>query len=217
VKPEYWVVIDQLTGRGEHSVDLLFHTPYDKYELEASTKIFRSQELAIIPVAPDDLKPEIHECAEKPIQGWFSPCYGKKQPATTLVYSCAGELPKTMITVLDPGRSLLDARLMERTGIRDMTINIELRGLSDTLVFGRDQKSSARTGVDTDAEIICIRRNKINGRIVRLSLISGSYIRLDSRLVLEASVPVTSVDVTILPDGKTEIEADPEANVRLQL
>lgn len=203
VKPEYWIVVDRLIGRGRHSVELLFQTPCGEHELETSEKIFRSQDLAIIPVAPDEFDMNVYECDEEPIRGWFSPCYGIKEPSTTLVYSFTGELPKVVVTILDAGFSIVDAELSDAAG--NMTIKVELDDFRDTLLF------------DGDAEVAYLREDKTAGKIIHLAMVAGSYIRFDGKTLLETKTPVRSVDVTISEAGEIEIDMDPEGEFRLEL
>jgi len=249
VKPEYWVIVDRLMGRGRHSVELLFHTPIGrKHKIEtwhkippnppllkgenlrALSKIFRTEEFAIIPVIHDDLDMKVYEHSEEPIQGWFSPCYGVKLPSITIAYSFTGELPGVMATILDAGCSILDARCSV-SGNEGLVINMRIGDFSDTLIFNWAPRSpdsrSEKTDhcslitdysslVDTDAEIVYLRKDEASGRIVRLALVDGKYIRLRGKLVLEAEAHVESIDLVVLSEGKTEIEIEPP-NVGFQL
>ncbi len=217
VKPGYWVIFDRLIGSGEHSIELLFHTPCEEHELDKESKIFRTQDFAIIPVAPDDLDVEVHESSEEPIQGWFSPCYGVKLPSNTLVYSFTDELPKVMVTILDAGGSILDAECSV-FGEEGLAIDVNLRNFDDTLILNQGQKSAdARTGINTDAAVVYLRKNKVSGKFVRVGLISGKYVRLAGKLSVEGNQSAKSVDLSVLPDGKTAMEIDPEMDVHIEI
>lgn len=213
VKPEYWVIVDQLMGYGEHSVELPFHLSSGAYEISAN--IFRAKSFAIIPVISDDLYMDIYKGTEDPIRGWFSPSYGVKQPSPAVVYSFTGGLPKVMVTILDAGCSILDTGY-SFFGNGNLAINAKVGNFEDALIFNWAATSpdSLRI-VDTDAEIAYIRRVKAGGKVVRLALIAGSYIRLAGELLLETESPVRSLDLKVSSDGNVEIETNPEVNYRI--
>ena len=215
VKPEYWIVVDRLIGHGEHSIELFFHTPSGEHELEASTKIFHARgTFAIVPVAPDDLDVKIYESNEEPIRGWFSPRYGVKMPSTTLVHSFTGELPKIMATVIIPETQNRNPSV-QYTSIshinESLMIELKFDGFKDTLVFNWGQKSPApKADLDTDAEVVYLRKCEASGKIDRLALVNGSYIILKEKPILKAESSVKSIYLIVSPEGKAEIEAEPK-------
>ena len=239
-KPDYWVMVDRLMGRGKHSVELLFHTPTGtdarvtcgEYEiatshqippkssllkegnLRASAKIFCTQDFAIIPVTHDDLDMNIYQGAEEPVCGWFSPCYGVKLPSTTLAYSFTGELPIVTATVLDAGCSIRDVQLSSVENGLAMTIKSD--AISDTLVLNWGRKSPVpQAHVDTDAEVVYLREDEASGEITRIGLVAGSYISLKDKPLLKAETAAESIDLTVLPDGETKIEMKPIVDLQL--
>jgi hypothetical protein len=215
VKPEYWVIVDQLMGYGEHSVELSFHLSSGAYEI--STKMFRARNFAIIPVISDDLDMDIYKGIEDPIRGWFSPSYGAKQPSPAVVYSFTGGLPKVMVTILDAGCSILDTGY-SFFGNGNLAINAKVGDFEDALIFNWAATSSDSLRiVDTDAEIAYIRRVKAGSKVIRLALVAGSYIRLAGTLLLETESPVRSLDLKVSSDGNVEIETNPEVNCRINL
>jgi hypothetical protein len=228
VRPEYWVVVDQLMGRRKHSVEMLYHTPCVEHEFDRNSLTFRTQELAIIPVAAEDLDVNILECAEEPIHGWFSPCYGVRVPSATLVYSFTGELPCVMATILHTecqtgkrGRVPLRARRSVSSS-KGLAINVELGDLSDIIVFnwvtetGVCSSVPLRTDVDTDAEVAYLRENKASGKITSVALINGKYIRLKGRLLLEAEAAAESIDLSVSPEGTTSMKVEPKMKVQFE-
>lgn len=110
-KPEYWVVIDLLTGRGEHCFDLYFHlAPGADTRLDPGTLALRAgygagPALTIAPLEPRGWQAELVAGATAPIQGWVSPRSGEKQPAPALRYRQQGPAPALFCTVLYPHRA----------------------------------------------------------------------------------------------------------------
>lgn len=185
IKPEYWIIIDRLSGIGEHLIELFFHSPHDKNELK------------IITAEPDELTAEVTE-------GWFSPCYGIKEPSTTLKCSYTGKLPKTIITVLDPDSSIDKAEMLDDR----QSIVIESEKFRDILVL---------TGSETDAELAYLRRDKPDEKISRLALVSGKYLRLNGKTLLESEKLIKKFDLVVSSEGKIETEIEPEVDLKLEL
>ena len=210
VKPDYWIIVDRLVGRGEHSVELLFHTPRGEHETEESTKILRMEDFAIIPAIRDGIDMDLHEHSEEPIQGWFSPYYGSKEPSSTLVYSFSGKLPKIMATILDAGCSILNVQSSSTE--EALEINVEINDFNDKFVFNSGERSSE---LDTDAEVVYFREDKASGKIIRLVLVDGSYVRLGGRMLLEAKARIRSIDVAISSSGKAQVDIRPEVDFQL--
>lgn len=110
-KPDYWVIVDVLTGRGRHCFDLYWHMmPGAQTELDQeSGALHVSNEngaaLAIVPFpGAAGLRAEIITGATKPIQGWVSFRSGEKQAAPVLRYRQEALAPVQFCTVLYPYR-----------------------------------------------------------------------------------------------------------------
>jgi hypothetical protein len=108
VKPAFWVVIDDLSGDGEHSVEVSWQfaplpaalTAPDACRVETG----RGSVLWVLPFAGVPLSTAIRTGELKPMRGWVSTRYGQKQPAPALVCSAAAGLPLRIVTVLFPTR-----------------------------------------------------------------------------------------------------------------
>src|SRR5262249_25023642 len=106
VKPSFWVVVDDLDGKAEHSIDLRFQfAPMEvtlRADLWAQALGTRAHGLLVRPVATVPLKGEILEGCLDPPRGWISPHYGQRRPAPMLVYSAVAMLPIRIVTLLWP-------------------------------------------------------------------------------------------------------------------
>jgi hypothetical protein len=160
---------------------------------------------------------DVYKGTEDPIRGWFSPSYGVKEPSPVVVYSFTGAMPKIMVTILDAECSILDTGY-SFFGNGNLAINAKVGDFEDALIFNWAATSldSLRI-VDTDAEIAYIRRVKAGGKVIRLALINGSYIRLAGELLFETESSVESLDLKVSSDGNVEIETNPEVNCRINL
>jgi Heparinase II/III-like protein/Heparinase II/III N-terminus len=106
VKPDYWIVVDDLTGRGSHRVDLRFQfgprpvTIGPGLWTAASGR--RGEGVWIAPFATVPLSGRLRQGMLDPIEGWVSPDYGRRRPAPAVVYSATTRLPLRIITLVLP-------------------------------------------------------------------------------------------------------------------
>ncbi len=108
-KPCYWVIVDVLTGRGQHHFDLYFHLlPGSRALLDSDPAMVRVETLGaglvIGTLAGAPSQREIVTGSNQPIQGWVSFRSGEKLPAPTLRLRQTAPTPLQLCTVLYPYR-----------------------------------------------------------------------------------------------------------------
>jgi Heparinase II/III-like protein/Heparinase II/III N-terminus len=112
VKPQYWLVVDDLEGKEEHRIDLRFQFAPMEVTLESDLRVRargpKGHGLLVWPLATVPLKGEILEGCLDGRQGWVAPHYGQRHPAPLLVYSSVATLPVRIATVLWPINTLDD-------------------------------------------------------------------------------------------------------------
>ena len=112
VKSGYWVVIDDLEGRGEHEIALGFQFAPMAVLVDTGlwVRATRGQASALLvgAFAQARLKVEVLEGQQDPARGWMSVNYGHRQPAPRLVYSVMAPLPLRILTLLLPLRHVSD-------------------------------------------------------------------------------------------------------------
>lgn len=195
VKPEYWIVIDVLTGRGRHRFDAYFHLMPDAASgLDAGSKALWANGIGIIPLDSSELQAEIVAGSTDPIQGWVSFYSGEKQAAPVLRYTREGGVPLEFCTVLYPnvagenrsvavtalpvsvdGRSADAARL---TGLR-----IEVGAHVDYLVIDRGLAGTNKSfaGYETDAQIVYARHERDGLRQIKTVACDGSRLTFEGQ------------------------------------
>jgi hypothetical protein len=108
VKPDFWIVVDDLTGEGEPEIDLTFQfaplTVTLEHGLLAQAKTRRGRVLWIAPFSTTPLSAVVTAGATIPMRGWISPDYGQRVAAPALVYTASAALPARILTVLYPDR-----------------------------------------------------------------------------------------------------------------
>ena len=126
VKPDFWILVDDLLGFGTHSAELAFH--FAPLQVALGTGAIARAEtgsgaaLWIIPFGTGDVDAAIALGDEAPIRGWHSPDYGRRTAAPTLTYTLSAPLPTRIVTVLLPDRDRLAAPpaihlLRDRSGL----------------------------------------------------------------------------------------------------
>jgi hypothetical protein len=189
VKPEYWIVVDLLIGRGVHTLQQYFHLmPWAVPHLNQETKAVRvdkhgSPAITIAPTGVQSLRADIVTGASDPIQGWVSFYSGEKIAAPVLKYEKRVQLPAIFCTVLyphPPNRAetlqatdlqvIVEGKATDKTMISGLTV--ETMEYVDTCVITLDDTPSwkAFAGYESDAGLVYLRHRKSNGTLVKTML-----------------------------------------------
>jgi hypothetical protein len=133
VKPDYWVVIDDLTVPGDdltvpgsdpmtrnvtgsdfHQVDAAFQFAPMHVSVDAGSWVRANtpggNSFWIGSFASTSIQTSVKTGDLTPIRGWFSSDYGQRTPAPMVIYSCCATLPWRGVTVLIPRRSITSIR-----------------------------------------------------------------------------------------------------------
>ncbi len=112
VRPDYWIVLDDLVGRGEHQFDFLYHFASDAElfilgdekigDVDCRARIQESG-LHLIMYGSTSIRAEAVCGQLNPIQGWASHRYGERHPSPVLRASMRGRAPVSMMTFMLPG------------------------------------------------------------------------------------------------------------------
>jgi hypothetical protein len=106
VKPRYWVIIDDLTGVGEHDIELRFQFAPKLVQqgpgLWVAASGRRGDGLWLSPFVSAALTGRVVQGKVNPTEGWLSTHYGRRQPAPAVVYAARLQLPARIVTPLVP-------------------------------------------------------------------------------------------------------------------
>lgn len=108
IKPDYWIVFDQLLGQGRHEIELLFHFAPEATVARCADDWLAihcgESELRIAPLQrPAPAEWRIISGQEVPVQGWVSRYSGQKYAAPVAHYTLTADLPLHFVTLLWPG------------------------------------------------------------------------------------------------------------------
>jgi hypothetical protein len=106
VKPDYWVVLDRLEGKGSHRLTRLFHlAPGEARTVPGGAAGADSGMANLFLLAPEpDVVVSVVKGSEDPIQGWYSSGYNAKEPAPAILFEGTSNLPASLVTALIPAR-----------------------------------------------------------------------------------------------------------------
>lgn len=107
VKSDYWVIVDDLLGRGVHVGELFFQFASGEVLLDsAGTATARRPwgNLEIRQLA-EGCEASIVTGQEHPIRGWISNGYGHRAPAASLCFARRGALPMRFCSVILPTKA----------------------------------------------------------------------------------------------------------------
>jgi uncharacterized heparinase superfamily protein len=142
VKPDYWVIVDELWASAPHRYQVLFHTvpeivaqagPDNSVLLSASPE---GAALYLVPADSQSVKVSCSVGDESPIQGWYSSRSHHKTPATTVIYEQENKRSTIIATLLYPCAA---GQTCDGVSIRPLTVS-EGKGLAFTVTTrcGRD-------------------------------------------------------------------------------
>jgi hypothetical protein len=119
IRPNYWIVLDDLRGRGEHSFDFLYHFASDvelfvfgderKGDVECRARI-KGTALQMFMYGSASVRAEAICGQIAPLQGWASRRYGERHPSPVLRASMRGMTPVSMMTFIMPGTAPTQSR-----------------------------------------------------------------------------------------------------------
>ncbi len=103
VKPDYWVVVDRLLGKGRHAIQSLYHLDSDNVHTDPATKTVRTlnkdANVAIAPASAAPLDVEVVIGREDPVQGWIP---DKRRKIPCVIFKQEAECPMVVAAALFP-------------------------------------------------------------------------------------------------------------------
>jgi hypothetical protein len=110
VKQRYYAIVDDLYGKSEHRIDLRFQFAPMEVTLNPGSWVLAAdatgRECRLLVSATAPLSAELVYGRTEPMQGWFSPDYGRREPAPMLVCTARAQLPLRIVTLIFPADSL---------------------------------------------------------------------------------------------------------------
>jgi hypothetical protein len=212
VKPQYWVISDELTGLGRHRVAIFFHfAPGVSVQAVDQGWLARKsgKQFLIAPIAPG-VQFRVAAGEESPIQGWYSSDYGHREPACVLVGETETAMPVDFHWLLYPVEDELPV-------FRDCSrraFSVQTSKWADSMVFRGNDGETSNPNFSTDAALGIMRRSG-SGTIERVVLVGGNSLWSEGEEILRAD-KLFDYFVAEWHADHLEIEASPAHPFRLQ-
>ena len=103
VKPDYWLIVDELEAETSHNYQVLFHLHPDVRVSSLSTAgaVLESGDggvrLHLVPAAPQQLQVKLVQGSKDPIQGWYSDTGDQATPAPVIIWDSAATVIATLL------------------------------------------------------------------------------------------------------------------------
>jgi len=102
VKPEYWLIFDELRGSGRHKIELFFHFPVGALLDMDENEIHSSSGLSLRVLTAASGNGQCRAGRWSQVEGWASPGYGVRLPTPAVRYDWQGPLPYRTVTLVYP-------------------------------------------------------------------------------------------------------------------
>jgi hypothetical protein len=197
LKPDYWLVRDELLGEGEHLIDRYFHFAPMQVVCDTKTLSVRSHslgkgDLVIMAVEKEGVTCQLLAGSDTPDGGWIAPGYAQKVRAPIVRYQMVAQLPIALHTLLVPFEkyvpdiviepvavgasappSAVEAFLIKGTGKRDLLL---FSSVSGTVPFHE-------SGL-MDGRVACVRFNA-QGEVTAGACIEGTTLIVAGKVLLK--------------------------------
>lgn len=216
LKPDAWVLSDELTGKGKHRVSVFFHfAPGISVTRAESGWLARKdgEKLFLVPLAPG-MDFRIASGEENPMQGWYSSDYGHREPACVLVGEMEASTPLQLNWLLYPAKAGEDAPSLREETDDGSVVSVTRDGRMDWIVWGQKTAQPSGAALSTNGSMATLRMDA-SGSVQRIILCGGSFLNWQGRPMLTAAAAFDQF-IAEWRDGVLEIEASPAQSFRLE-
>ena len=219
VKPDYWILSDRLLGRGRHKAESMFH-----FQASATARVEPGDGsvrtvngragLVILPAPGPELEARIVKGQEEPLQGWVPAGWGQHRPSPAAIYSVEEELPLAVDMVLYPHPGdRAPALAVERLQVEEegepvpswqaTALCVHVDDRRDYFLASHERRALRTAGpLVSDGDLALVRCDG-EGRPRQLSLINGSYVSLEGRLLVAAEETFPRLELSWEGDALT--------------
>lgn len=127
LRPDYWVVVDELEGEGRHAVEALWHfAPMEVVAEGARARARRGEaHFEIVPLFARDLSARVVRGQRDPVQGWVAE-HPKSLPAPCVLHRWEGELPMRQLWVLAPSWNTPLCPTLRTLRVEEAAVSVEI-------------------------------------------------------------------------------------------
>jgi hypothetical protein len=224
LKPYYWIVRDELTGGGEHSLDRCFHfaTPdvvRDSASGAAQTRWCDGRpNVAVVPVERSGVTLELARGGPVSAGGWLAIGYERKLHAAMAKFRSKAELPCSLHTVLLPFRGestwvrvAIRPIHTDEESPRDRAFEVFRPDGRDLWAFSTGPTARFHDRWFSDGRATCIQLGDA-GQVKGCILVGGSRIELNGEPILALDRRVRAATLKMV-NGRPVVETSEPATV----
>jgi hypothetical protein len=218
LKPDYWLIRDELWGEGEHQIERYFHFAAVEITRQGDGTDIHARlplgNLAVIPIEKQGMVVDSKCGGSDPEDGWLAMSYGRKMPAPVVRCSTKATLPIALNTLLIPFRDdapqvkIEASQLLGSNSVSAQSFVIEIGGKKDILFFSSRNQDSATdfhsNGWLTNSRLSSVRYDQ-RGNIVACVMVAGSILVVGGSVLLKAGEKVPFAALSF-QDGRAVIE-----------
>jgi hypothetical protein len=208
VRPDYWIVLDNLRGKGEHTFDFLYHFASDvelfivgderKGDVECRARLIDTG-LQMFMYGSAPVRAEAIGGQVGPIQGWASRRYGERHPSPVLRASMRASAPATMMAMIMPGTAATQSRRFNGNSEHAIAAVIRNGEYDDVAVMCSEDADLHLNGCVMRGEFFWMRLR--NGDLQRLLAVNAHFFSYSDETVFESSQPIPYVQAYFWEHG----------------
>jgi Heparinase II/III-like protein/Heparinase II/III N-terminus len=220
VRPNYWIVLDELRGQGEHDFDFLYHFAPNtellmfgeerKGELDCQARTGDAA-LQLFMYGSEPIRAEVACGQTSPIQGWASHRYGERHPNPVLRASMRTAAPVSMMTFLMAGKQITQSRRFNGNS---------KHALAAVIRDGEHDDIAVTCADDGDLHLMdCVMRGEFfwlrmeNGNLQRLLAVNAHSFSHAGEKVFDSQTPIPYVQAFFWEDGMVIERGEDEGKV----
>jgi hypothetical protein len=207
VKPDFWFLLDDLSGAGTHLWEFFFHfAPGIELQTEEHRCRAVNGDSHFVVIADRRITFETQLGEDRPIQGWYSEDYGQRVAAPVLTGRASSAVPVRFPWILWPNAPL-DAELCaaSRSSVAWVLKNSPY---TDYFLFMDPAGGDSDAEAFTDAELAFFRVGR-SGLVERLDMLGGSTVDWQGYPLLLADDKIEDFELT-RRNHLLDIEMHPE-------
>jgi hypothetical protein len=220
IRPNYWIVLDELKGSGQHDCDFLYHFAPDAQlsilgeerqgEIDCRARIGDAG-LQLFLYASQPLRAEAVCGQSGPIQGWSSSRYGERRPSPVLRASVHGTVPVSMMSFLVPGEKTTLSRRFKSNTTNTIAAAVRDGDYDDIAVMSSDDGNLQLLDCVMRGEFFWMRTE--NGVLKRLLAVNARSFAYAGETLLESNEVIPYVQVYFWENGMVIERGEHEGKV----
>jgi hypothetical protein len=220
VPPRYWMVVDELAGKGEHDFDFLYHFARD-VQLNIVSEEERGDIECLAHIEEAGLQLHMHAsgnvraaavCGQvNPIQGWSSRMYGERSPSPVLQASVHGTAPVAMISFIVPGLDGGRSRRMKTNTNLAIAASVKDGDCDDLVVLAMEDGELHFLDYVMRGELFWLRTSE--GRLRRIFALNARFFSCGGETIFESGCVIPYVQAHFWENGIVIQRGDNEGKV----